>query len=391
MTDTAAETRDAARALLMAPVLDGDDERALALARRHRAELARIFGEELGYRLDAARPTLVRLAKAVGPGHVPRGLTTRGGRPFDRRRYALVCLVLGVLEREGERTTAARLFREITTRAADVEGLPFSPDLAADRRAFVQAVQAVVDLGVLALVEGDEERFARAQEGGDALYRVDRDRLGLLPAVAVPPSLAGSPEAVLAEPYPDTEDGRVRRRRHRVTRALVEQPVVYTGDLEPDEVEYLTRQRSRIERILAEHFGLTLEVRSEGWVAVDHEGDLTDVHWPDYGTAETTALRLCDELRARRLRGDPAGWPMAEVERFVAGLAAEYAGYWRRDAGDDAGAAALAAEAVALLRSLRLADVTGGELAARPAAARFAAATPGGGPLPPAPVQEELV
>ena len=325
-----AERRDAARALLMSPVLGRTSPQALALVRRHRVELDSVFNDELGYRLYANRPALARLAKAVGPGHVPRGLATRNGRRFDGRRYALACLVLAVLEGEGERTTAARLFREVASRAASIVGLAFSTDVAADRRAFVQAVQAVVGLGVLELAEGDEERFARAEDGGDALYRVDRDRLGLLPAVVLPPSLADGPDAVLAEPYPDTDDGRVRRRRHGVMRALVEQPVVYTEDLDSDEVDYLHRQRGRIERVLDERFGLRLEVRAEGWVAVDPDAELTDLRWPDYGTAETTALRLCDELRARRRRGDPERWPDEEVVGFVGGLAAEYAGYWRR-------------------------------------------------------------
>lgn len=395
-----AERREAARALLMAPVLDAATPQALALTRRHRTELAALFADELGYRLDAARPGVVRLAKAVAPGHVPRGLSTRSGRCFDNRRYALVCLVLGVLEREGERTTAARLFREVASRAAQVEGLAFSTDVAADRRAFVQAVQAVVDLGVLELAEGDEERFARGQEGGDALYRVDRERLGLLPAVVVPPSLAEGPEVMLSEAYPETDEGRARRRRHRVMRALVEQPVVYADDLDPDDVDYLNRQRPRIERVLAERFGLVLEVRAEGWVAVDPDAELTDRRWPDYGTAETTALRLCDELRARRLRGDAHHWPRTEVVSFVAGLAAEYAGYWRRHTDDDAGAEALAGEAVAILESLRLARWVDDALVARPAAGRFAAAgarRPPTGPAPnhdaaahDAPTQEEL-
>lgn len=380
MSDTAAvvfaEPRQAARALLMTPVLGAESGQTLSVVRKHRAELAKLFADELGYRLDASRPTVIRLAKSLGPGHTPRGLTARSGRRFERRRYALVCLVLGVLEREGERTTAARLFREVTTRASEIEGLDFSADAAADRRAFIQAVQAVVDLGVLDLAEGDEERFARAQEGGDALYRVDRDRLGLLPAVVMPPSLADSPSAVLAEPYPDTEEGRVRRRRHRVMRALVEQPVVYTGELETDEEEYLTRQRARIERVLEDRFGLILEVREEGWVAVDVDAELTDMRWPDYGTAETAALRLCDELRARRLRGDLAPWSEGDVVSFVSGLAAEYAGYWRRDTSDEAGAAALADEAIAILEALRLVYKVDGSLVARPAAGRFAAADP---------------
>lgn len=367
------ERQMAARALLARPLTDRSDPDALALVRRHRHDLGRFFAEELGYRLDATRPGLARLGKAAGPGHVPRGLRTRSGRAFDGRRYALVCLVLAALEGEGERTTAARLFRDVASRAAAVDGLPFSTDVASDRRAFVQAVQAIVDLGVLDLAEGDEERFARAEEGGDALYRVDRERLALLPAVVQPASLAAGPEAMLTETYPDTEDGRVRRRRHRVMRALVEQPVVYVEDLAPDEAEYLTGQRARIERVLDQWFGLTLEVRAEGWVAVDPDGGLSDVSWPDYGAAETAALRICDHLRARRLARQDDSWAMPDVTAFVASLADEYAGYWRRDAGHGEGAALLAAQAVALLCSLRLATVVGGALVARPATGRFAA------------------
>jgi uncharacterized protein (TIGR02678 family) len=379
MTDERAvtERREAVRALLRQPILDATDGDVLTLARRHRPELSRFFADELGYRFDATRPALARLAKATGPGHVPRGLRTKSGRPFDRRRYALVCLVLAALERAGDRTTAARLFEEVSSRAAAVPGLAFSPDLAADRRAFVQAVQAIESLGVLDLAEGDEERFARGETGSDALYRVDRERLGLLPAVVQPPSLAASPLAMLAEPYPDTDDGRIRRRRHRVMRALVEQPAVYASDLDDDEVDYLTGQRSRIERLLRDWTGLALEVRAEGWVAVDADGGLTDVSWPDYGTAETAALRVCDELRARRLRDDPGAWPAGEVVAFVAGLAAEYSGSWRQAAEGEKGSADLAAEAVEILRALRLAATDPeGALSALPAAGRFAAAAP---------------
>src|SRR5205085_11079043 len=140
----------------------------------------------------------------------------------------------------------------------------------------------------LELAEGDEEAFARNQQGGDALYRVDRDRLGLLPAVTRPPSLARDPDSMLAEPYPDTDDGRLRRRRHRVMRALVEQPVVYIDDLAPDEVDYLVNQRASIERTLAVWTGLELEVRAEGWVAVEPDGYLTDSRGPESGIAATS-------------------------------------------------------------------------------------------------------
>lgn len=374
MTGTAEEMRAAIRALLAQPLLERGND-ALGAVRRHRAEIARWFSEELGYRLDATRPEVARLAKLPGPGHEPRGLRTRSGRTFDPCRYALTCLVLASAESAGERTTLARLFEDVALRASVVEGLEWTGESGADRRAFIQSVQAAVGLGVLEKADGDEERFVRGEEGGDALYRVDRDRLSLLPTAPQPPSLAGSADDVATEPYPDTEDGRNRRRRHRVTRALVEQPVVYHEDLVPEELEYLQSQRPRLERLLAEKVGLTLEVRAEGWVAVDESGDLTDLRWPDYGAAETTALRLCDELGARHRRGDPSRWPASEMTTFVRGLADEYAGYWRQGTESQAGAEALAERAVDLLTRARLARLhPEGGVEARSGAGRYAAA-----------------
>jgi uncharacterized protein (TIGR02678 family) len=370
-------TRDAIRALLAQPLVGDDQPDVVSNVRRHRRELERFFTEELGYRLDASRPARVRLAKVPGPGHVPRGMRTRSGRRFDARRYSLVCLVLASAEVAGDRTTLVRLFSDVAARAGGIDGLAFSAEVASDRRVFIQAVQAAESLGVLVLAEGDEERFARGEDGADALYRIDRERLALLPTTSAPPSLLSSPEQIAVDAYPDTEEGRVRRRRHRVMRALVEQPVVEVEDLTAEECEYLTRQRPRIERVLADDVGLSLEVRAEGWVAVDDDGGLSDLRWPDYGTAEVAALRICDELRARRLAGRAGEWPWPEVVAFVGSLATEYTGLWRQDAGSDRGAEALAAEAVEILEGLRLVRRRPAGVFARAAAGRFAAIAAG--------------
>lgn len=367
------ELRSAVRALLSEPLADRSCA-SLPLIRRHRSELARWFADELGYRLDATRPSVARLAKLPGPAHRPRGLATRSGRRFDGRRYALTCLVMASAEGAGEYTTLQQLFENVALRASAIEGLDWNGAVAADRRVFIQAVHALHDLGVLDKADGDEEGFARGEAGGDALYRIDRDRLSLLPTTPQPPSLAAGPQHVAEEAYADTEQGRVLRRRHRVTRALVEEPVVYRDDLTADEIDYLRSQRGRLERLLADRLGLTLEVRAEGWVTVDESGELSDLRWPDYGAAETAALRLCDELRFRRRRGDADMWPAGEVAAFVQDLSEEYAGYWKKGTDDRPGALRLAEEAVDILVAAGLAirDSVGG-VSARPAAARYAA------------------
>ena len=151
-TSVAEGPRRAIRSLLSSPLLGSEDPEALAEIRRHRRAIEQFFGDELGYRLDASRPGLARLAKVPGPGHEARGLRTRSGKLFDARRYALVCLVLAAAETAGERTTAARLFQEVATRAAALESFAFSTEVSSHRRLFVQAVQA----GPL-LLRGSEE------------------------------------------------------------------------------------------------------------------------------------------------------------------------------------------------------------------------------------------
>ena len=86
-----AEIRSAARALLRRPLLaagTGHDE-ALALVRRHRVELARLFADGLGYRL-VVEPGLARLFKAGLGADATRGLRRRNDALFTPRRYALL-------------------------------------------------------------------------------------------------------------------------------------------------------------------------------------------------------------------------------------------------------------------------------------------------------------
>jgi hypothetical protein len=100
------EPRQAIRGIRAEPLSERGSA-TLTLVRRHRTELTRWFADELGYRLDATRPGVARLAKLPGAGHEPRGLSNRAGRPFDGGRYALTCLVLASAESAGERTTLA--------------------------------------------------------------------------------------------------------------------------------------------------------------------------------------------------------------------------------------------------------------------------------------------
>lgn len=366
------ERRRAVRALLRRPLLVAESAPdAVALVRRHRDAIAAWFQSELGYRL-VVESDFARLHKMPAPCRLAhRRLLTRNGHEFDSRRYALFCLVLAALEQAGEQTTLERLAEAVKLHASDLPEFDLDFDRIPDRRAFTQAVQVAADLGVLDLRDGDEERFARREEGGDALYQIRHRRLAQVLSAPVPPSSVASPNEIETEAYPETAEGRARLSRHRVTRAIVEEAVCHLDELSDDDRAYFVSQRARLFRQLERMCGFEMELRAEGVVAIDADGDTSDVAFPAEGTVAHAALLLADELSRRRRRGEEA-CTLLELEAHVAGLVARYRKYWRGDlAGDPRELVRLALERLEAFRLI--ARVEGGVRPA-PAIARFAAA-----------------
>lgn len=373
------EIREAARALLGSGFQQGT---AASLVRRHRRQLAELFRDDLGWQVVAEDDGPVRALRQPGAAHVPRGLTTRSGRPFDPTRYALLFLVLASLEAAGARITLTLLFDDVQSRAADVDTLVFDRNQASHRRAFVHAVQAVVDLDVLELADGSEETFATSGQG-DALYRVERAHLTRILATSKPPSLsANAADAVAENLYTDTEQGQLRLRRHRLIRALVSETVVYRSDLSDDEIEYLTRQLGWFRKLLDERFGLTIEARAEGWVAVDCEGTLSDQRFPAISAARAAALAIVDASRARRSAESDPVWPIDELRAFVGALASQFGKSWPLDPDDTDGISRVSSDAVDALVDMRLARREGATVVILPAAGRFALTVPDDDPDP---------
>ena len=227
------ERRRVLRHLLVKPlILAGADPELFASAIRHRAELTAWFAEHAGWIL-VVEPGAghVRLLKrparrdATRPAHAP------GKEPFDRRRYALLCLALAALDGTPGQTTLARLaegVRELSLE--DPQLLPFDPQLQAERRAFVDVLRLLTGLGLLVLRDGDAESYARRAEG-DALYDVRERLLGHLLAAPLPPSLAGSPTRMAEEERPQTEEGERHRARQAIFRALLDDPVVFRSEI----------------------------------------------------------------------------------------------------------------------------------------------------------------
>lgn len=371
----AAERRRAARALLARPLLRGDDP-AFPAVKRQAGWLRDWFARETGWHLqvDPEAARLRKTAASLDDGTRP---ASAAGQPLRRRRYVLLCLALAALERADAQITLGRLAEAVLAGAGDpalaAAGVGLDLDTREDRSDLVAAVRVLLGLGVLRRVAGDETAYL--QGPGDALYDVERRVLAGLLVTRRGPSTVPAPEldtrlaAVTDELVGDSDEARNRSLRHRLTRRLLDDPVVYYDELSADELAYLTSQRAHITGRIEEATGLVAEVRAEGIAMVDPAGAdaLTDVRMPEEGTDGHVTLLLAEHLAAR----GGAAVPVADLEAHVAALAREHRTHWRKDAAEPGAERALTAQAIDRLVALGLARHGRPGVVARPALSRF--------------------
>jgi uncharacterized protein (TIGR02678 family) len=344
----AAERRTAIRLLLREPLVTAaahPDE--FPLIRRHADELAKQFGQLLGYRLTV-EPGFARLHKAGLGRDAGRRLERGSGAPFTPRTYAYLALALAALVTAPEQLLLSEVVAR--TRAAAAEaGIDLGePNRQAERRALVAALKQLMTWRVIAEDEGSVDSYAGDSEA-DALLTIDREIARRL--VSGPVSQAPTPLDLIEKASQADQAGP----RHRVRRLLVETPAVYLDDLTEEERDWLRRSQRREQRILEDFTGLTAEIRAEGVALIDPEQELTDTQFPGTGTVAWAALLLAGELAAELTPATGAtGVPIPEgrVEELLRGFIERHRSAWSQEL--RAQPVLLAAAVIDLLRRMRL-------------------------------------
>jgi uncharacterized protein (TIGR02678 family) len=381
--EMSAQRRRAMRALLAKPLLTvAHDEDALRLVRRHAAHLRDWFGSETGWRLvvDAESARLFKQAPGTDDATHP-AREGKGKAPFGRRRYVLLCLALAVLERADAQITLGRLAEGVLVAAGEPElaaaGVEFTLARRDERADLVAVVRLLLSWGALERVAGDEDAYLG--DTGDALYDVRRRVLAALLTTGRGPSTVPDSgfddrlAALSAEFVPDTDDLRRRTLRHRLTRRLLDDPVLYYHELTEEERAYLVNQRVAITRRIEEATGLVAEMRAEGIAMVDPDDDLTDVRMPEQRTDGHVTLLVAEYLAARV--GEPVS--LESLRAHVRALAREHTAYWRRGVTEPGADAELLAMALEKLQALRLVIDPGPDaVRALPAIARYSVRQP---------------
>jgi len=362
------EVRTAARSLLMTPLLvDRLHTDDLRLVRRHREELVRIFADGLGYRL-VVEPSTARLIKCGLGRDGSRPWTRRSGAPFSPRAYALFALTVAALTRCRAQLLVDELVAQVRSAAVDAS-IQVDLDTATDRRALHAALTRLVDLGVLVERDGDLEHWA--DQRTQSLLDVRRDVLALLVSASVV-GVQGPDELLDVAALPSAAGGA----RIELRRRLLESPLLSTGDLDDDQVEWWRRNRNREREWFADRFGLELELRAEGAIAVDPDDALSDLDFPGRGSVKQLALLLLAETveLAGRNSGSTSGpWrdvPAAEVVARGARVVARWGRGLKQELREDPAGAC--EQAVDVLVGVGLVRRDGVRLQVHAAAARYA-------------------
>jgi uncharacterized protein (TIGR02678 family) len=274
-------------------------------------QLAKDLRDVLGYTLIATtrQVRLIRRLDALDPTQTTV-FTAKSGRPFDRRRLAYLCLFLASFQRSRVEISLADLVRAFTPAANAIDGLGFDPVVSAHKAAVVDVLDWLADRGALRLSDGSVEAWTADTERGDALYDVDHDICAALFRPARPVQHLTSAAGLLDATF--TSGRRSARREaaaQRAARALVEYPVVYYAQVEPEVAEAL-RQSDGVAESLARLTGLAVERRAEGVLLADAGGRFTDRPFPGRGGAVNRAAGLLLAKIADAL-DDPAEPPPA--------------------------------------------------------------------------------
>ncbi|EOD66814.1 TIGR02678 family protein [Amycolatopsis vancoresmycina] len=380
------------RRLLATPLItERGQPEAFDLVRRRREPIRKWFDYYCGWtltvepRLGYAR--LVKVRTVTDPTRPARRLRSARAA-FDRRRYALLCVVAAELLAVPVTTIGLLADRVVRATTADEVVPAFDTSSRGERMAFVDVLRLLESFGVVEALDGTTETYVDSA-AAKVLYRIDATLLLRLLAAPVGASQLAVPIEDVALRFDELLAAVSRERRyglasgahdetatrsevqrnlwlrHSVFRRLVDDPVLYFDDLSADEHAYLASPTGRqLLRRAAEQAGLVLEERAEGVLFVDPDGIATDSRFPDdTGNAKVAALLLLESLTG------PATIEQLEIE--AAALLSRFP-RWAKTYQDENGPRQLATDAVAVLTAFGLAQQEAGLVRPLPAAARYA-------------------
>lgn len=327
--------RACAHALLNRPWIAKDDDPELFYAVKDQyAELRAWFNEYTGFPLILTR-TMAKLDKA------PLAAEPWMGFPEFRepRDYALFTYALWYLESKTEldQFVLTDIVEQVSEQLR-ASGLGLDWENYQHRLSMVRALKKLRQLGVLVHIDGEESDWAH-DASRNVLYEC---------APAARYVLRYFPKGLQAYErlddfhemtvYPETSEGELRKRRHRVFRRLLLEPAIADRDWSAEDLYYVVTQRRAIIDNLNFMFGFEGSRYREGLFFFYPELTGECSLFPTAAGISDLVLLFAGELR-RRL--DARDWYVTEqgtveltrtdVESLLYGLKERFDDYWSKE------------------------------------------------------------
>lgn len=231
---------------------------AYSLIRRHEADLRRYVFEKCGWHL-LQHPQFYKLEKIPAQPQSWMGLR-ECQQPRD---YALLCTMLAFIEEKDveDQFLLSDLCDSLLALYPHEQGCGgrLNWENYEHRRSLVRALQVLVALGALRLVDGDSEQFAMRQEG-EALYEITVLSRYLLRAYPKDMQAYHDMQALQAAESFDDDAVTGKGRRVRIYRQLLLTPVYSAADARSEDFSYLRNMQRRLREEMENYTGLQLEL-----------------------------------------------------------------------------------------------------------------------------------
>ena len=271
------ELREAAELLLESQwVLRQETPEAYFLIRRYEKRLVEYFREKCGWPL-LVNAQFYKLEKIPAGEQAFMGIEAMQS-PED---YVLLCCTMAFLEEqevEGQFLLGDLCEALLGYYPSDaLESLNWE---SYDRRkALIRVIHYLLEIGVLRAVEDDSEAFLRGgmtngNPAGEALYEVTILARCFLRSYPRDIREYASADALCAADFSGNGDdtaGMLRRKRHRIYRSLLLQPVYYRTAAVEEDFVYLRNMYSRMNAEFNDLFSLELELYQNAVMAVSYD------------------------------------------------------------------------------------------------------------------------
>lgn len=328
--------RACAHALLNRHWIAKEDDPELFYAIRDQyTELRDWFAEFTGFLLVLTR-TMAKLDKTP-----VRAQPWMGFQEFrETRDYVLFTYSLWFLESKTEldQFVLTEIVEQVTEQLSAV-GLHIDWENYQHRLSMVRALKKLRSLGVLRHIDGEESDWAHDNRTKNVLYEcapTARYVLRHFPReLQAYGSLHEFQEQIV---YPETLDGDLRKRRHRIYRRLLLEPVVADEQWGAEELHYVQTQRRSLLDQLQFMFGLEGSRYREGLFFFHPEPTGECSLFPTAAGVSDLVLLFAGELRRRLGSRD---WYVGEqgmveltrsdVEGLLHQLKLKYEAYWSKE------------------------------------------------------------